>query len=197
MPALGRVTACSGRSASVVGFAPPAVRRRPCTAPPGESERGMHKDRHGLACTGSATPVQHLAGAQEHPLLFRPEVVKALDAAIAEDAGCVMGMAGSHANGSTSGLRPGQAPRGTGCATADGVGSRCPQREDPAVAGGAADSQLRLADSRDLQDRNASQPDSRSAELAARRDPNLHRLRVARSRAVGRFRPRTLAASVG
>jgi hypothetical protein len=123
-------------------------------------------------------------------------VVKALGAAIAEDAGCAMGMARSHANGSTSGLRPGQAPRGTGCATADGVGSRCRQREDPAVAVGA-DSQLQLAGSHDLQDRNASQPDSRSAELAARRDPNLHRLRVARSRAVGRFRPRTLAASVG
>lgn len=70
----------------------------------------MHKDRHGLACTGSAKPVQHLAGAHEHPLLFRPEVVKALDAAIAEDASCAMGMAGSHANGSTSSLRPSQAP---------------------------------------------------------------------------------------
>ena len=50
----------------------------------------MHKERYGLACTGSAAAVQQLSRAQEHLLRFRPEVVEVLDAAIAEDAGCVM-----------------------------------------------------------------------------------------------------------
>jgi hypothetical protein len=53
----------------------------------------MHKDRYGLACTGSAAAVQRLSRAQEHLLRFRPEVVEELDNAIAEDAGCVMARA--------------------------------------------------------------------------------------------------------
>ncbi len=53
----------------------------------------MNKDRYGLACTGSAGAVQRLSRAQEHLLRFRPEVVQELDAAIAEDAGCVMARA--------------------------------------------------------------------------------------------------------
>ncbi|WP_137732858.1 tetratricopeptide repeat protein [Pseudaquabacterium pictum] len=67
--------------------------RRFRTAQPGEGERSMHKDRYGLACTGSAAAVQRLARAQEHLLRFRPEVVDELDNAIAEDAGCVMARA--------------------------------------------------------------------------------------------------------
>jgi tetratricopeptide (TPR) repeat protein len=53
----------------------------------------MHEDRYGLACTGSAVAVQRLSRAQEHLLRFRPEVVEELDAAIAEDADCVMARA--------------------------------------------------------------------------------------------------------
>ena len=53
----------------------------------------MHEDRYGLPCSGSAAAVQHLARAQAHLLRFRPEVVAELDAAIAEDSGCVMARA--------------------------------------------------------------------------------------------------------
>lgn len=53
----------------------------------------MHEDRYGLACSGSAAAVQGLARAQALLLRFRPEVVDELDAAIAEDAGCVMARA--------------------------------------------------------------------------------------------------------
>ena len=53
----------------------------------------MHDDRYGLGCTGSAGAVQRLSRAQEHLLRFRPEVVEELDAAIAEDPGCVMARA--------------------------------------------------------------------------------------------------------
>ena len=53
----------------------------------------MNKDRYGLACTGSAAAVQRLSRAQGHLLRFCPEVVDELDAAIAEDPGCVMARA--------------------------------------------------------------------------------------------------------
>lgn len=53
----------------------------------------MHEDRYGLACTGSAAAIERLSRAQAHLLRFRPEVVDELDAAIAEDAGCVMARA--------------------------------------------------------------------------------------------------------
>jgi hypothetical protein len=64
------------------------------TAPLGDEERDMYKDRYGLACTGSVAAVQRLSRAQEHLLRFQPEVVEELDAAIAEDANCVMARAG-------------------------------------------------------------------------------------------------------
>jgi len=60
---------------------------------PRAKERGMHEDRYGLACTGSAAAVQRLSRAQGHLLRFRPEVVDELDAGIAEDTGCVMARA--------------------------------------------------------------------------------------------------------
>jgi tetratricopeptide (TPR) repeat protein len=53
----------------------------------------MQEDRYGLACTGGAAAVRRLSRAQGHLLRFRPEVVDELDAAIAEDAGCVMARA--------------------------------------------------------------------------------------------------------
>lgn len=54
----------------------------------------MQKDRFGLACTGNAAAVLRLSRAQGHLLRFRPDVVDELDAAIAEDVGCVMARAG-------------------------------------------------------------------------------------------------------
>jgi tetratricopeptide (TPR) repeat protein len=74
---------------SATGFDNDRLRR----APPGEKELVMNEDRYGLACTGSTGAVQRLSRAQGHLLRFRPEVVEELDAAIAEDADCVMARA--------------------------------------------------------------------------------------------------------
>jgi hypothetical protein len=53
----------------------------------------MSDDRYGLGSSGSEAALRHLRRAQAHLLRYQPEVVEQLDAALAEDPGCVMARA--------------------------------------------------------------------------------------------------------